>query len=438
MRLLALLSFTVAATLGFASPLPRRGTLGVPFRQVPEQTRTELKLGPQEAVQVSSDANGLKTDDVLIAVEGKKFKSFGEFNDLVRTAAASPTIELLIFRGGKQEKVSVAVKAKPADNTDRYETLYDEVVSKGNRIRTLVTKPKSSGKHPVFFWIQGISTGSVDFPLATKNYMAPFIKAFADEDYVTVRVEKPGVGDSEGGPAKLVDYEQELDIYRQALKTLNKYDFVDRDNVYIFGHSMGGCHAPLVGSEIPVKGIISYGTVSNSWLEWEIRSPRIQSPLGGKSRAEVDKEVRQITQFYNFLFTEKRTIDWIKTNRPELKALAEESSPDGIMLGDRSIEYMQGVNDKNFCEAWARLGKTKVLALFGEYDWISLREDQTQVADAVNTANQGNGTFVVVPQADHLFYQCTSMKDSFDRFGKPGAEFNPKVIQVVKDWIKGL
>jgi pimeloyl-ACP methyl ester carboxylesterase len=334
--------------------------------------------------------------------------------------------------------MEIPVVPKPVDASDTYETIYDDVLSNGHRIRTFINKPKRPGKHPVLFWIQGINASTIDFPLTVKNYICPFLKTFADDGYVIFRVEKTGVGDSEGGPARLVGYDEEMDIYRQALKSLAHYDFVDRDNVFVFGHSMGGCTAPLVCAEIPVKGIVTYGTVSMSWLEWEVRSPRILSVLGGQTRAQVDKEVRQVTQFYNYLFTEKRTVAWIKENRPELAEFATQQSPDGVMLGDRSIRYMQEVNDKNFCEFWAKLGKTRVLALFGEYDWISLREDQTQVAEAVNAANPGMAEFKEVPQSDHIFNKCTSMPDSFARWGKPGAEFNPTVVQMTKDWIEKL
>src|SRR6185312_4386390 len=106
---------------------------------------------------------------------------------------------------------------------------------------------------------------------------------------------------------------------------------------------------------------------------------------------------------------EHRSIAWVKKNRPELKKLAEDASPDGVMLGDRSLKYMQEVNDHNYCEAWSKLGATKVLALFGENDWISLREDQTEVADSVNAAHPGTAEFRVLPGIDHIFNKCTSM-----------------------------
>lgn len=437
MRRLALLCLLVVSS-AFAQDLPRRGTLAIPMQAAPADVRDPLKLGPQEALQVANDANGLTKGDLVVAINGKRFKSFGEWSDMARNAVLQPTVKLTVNRGGKEQEIEVTVKPKPVDKGDNYETIYDSVVSNGHRIRTFVTKPTSPGKHPVLFWIQGINTGSVEQPLTGPGGTSRILKSFSDDGYVTVRVEKPGVGDSEGGPALDVGFDEEVDIYRQALKALDKYDFVDRSQVYVFGHSMGGCHAPIVCSEIPVKGVISYGTVSDSWLEWQIKAERIQSPLAGVSRAQVDKDVRKLIAFYHYLYNEKRTVAWIKENHPELKETADAQSPDGKMLNPRSIKYMQEVNDRDFCEYWAKLGKTRVLALFGEFDFVSLQSCQEQVALAVNAANPGMATYLVVPQSDHIFNKQTNMQQSFATFGRPGSEFNPAVIDAMKAWIKGL
>lgn len=438
MRRLVLFALIFLAATLQSQPLPRRGTLGIPFRAAPENVRNELKLGPQEAVQASAKANGLEENDLVLGVNGKRFKSFGEWNDLLRTAATNPTVKLIVNRSGKEQEIEIKVQQKPVDKGENYETIYDHVVSNGNRIRTFITKPKAPGKRPVMFWIQGINAGTVETPLTGPSGMSKILKSFSDDGWVTVRAEKTGVGDSEGGPALLVGFNEEVDIYRQTLKTLDKYDFVDRSQVYLFGHSMGGCHAPIVASELPVKGIISYGTVSDSWLEWQIKAARVQGPLGGQKRSEIDAEVRKTVAIYHYLYNEKRSIDWIKENRPELKELATQTSADGIMLGVRSIKYMQEVNDHNFCDYWAKLGKTKVLALFGETDWISLQSCQEQVASTVNLANPGMAKYVVVPDSDHGFYKTNDFQDSYNKWGKPGSEFNPEIIKIMKAWIAKL
>jgi pimeloyl-ACP methyl ester carboxylesterase len=436
MRLFLSISIAIFAAFVVADPLPRKGTLGIPLRAVPDAVRQQEKLGAQEALQVASAANGLEAEDLITGVDGKRFKSFGEWNELVRSAVDRPTVKLNVRRGGKEQVIEIKVQPKPADNGSNYQTLYESVVSNGHRIRTFITKPTAPGKRPVMFWIQGINASSVETPLTGPSGMSKILKSFSDDGWVTVRVEKPGVGDSEGGPALLVGFDEELDIYRQTLKALGNYDFIDPSRIYLFGHSMGGCHAPIVAAEHPVKGIITYGTVSDSWLEWQIKAARVQGPLAGQTRAEIDREVRKTVAVYHYLYNEKRTIDWIKKNHPELEPVTSQTSADGVMMGVRSIKYMQEVNDKNFCDYWSKLTSTGVLALFGQCDWISLRSCQEQVATAVNAAHPGLAEFQVVPNSDHGFYNTASFQDSFDKWGKPGSQFNPEIISIMKKWIQ--
>lgn len=438
MRRTLMIACLIATATAFAQELPRRGVTGLPLTQTTEEARVANKLDLQSSLTLSADSGGLKAGDIIVEVGGSKFNSTAKYVELTRGYTDKSSMPVTYLRDGKRQEATIKIIQRPNDDTDKYTTIYTHVTSGKNRIRVIITKPKSAGKHPVLYWIQGIGLGSIDFPLSANNVTAPIMNSFAQDDYVTVRVEKPGVGDSEGGPARLVGWNEENDIYKQALKSFDKYDFIDRDNVFIFGHSMGGCHAPVVVAEQPVKGVISYGTVSASWLEWAVKAPRIQGILSGQKHSDVDTEVRNLARFYSYLYTEDRSIDWIKQNAPDLKTFAEEQSPDGVMLGDRSIQYMKETNKVNYADFWSKLGKTKVLALYGEHDWIALRDDQVFVAEMVNKANPGMAEFVTVPSSDHLFYQCTSPADSFSRFGKPGNVANSAVIDTMKKWIGSL
>lgn len=435
-----LVSFAMILVAGsvLAQELPRRGTPGLALAATPEDVRVANKLEPASSLIVTADSNGLKQGDIVVEVGKKPFKSIAQYSELTRLFTDTMLMPVTILRGGKREEVLIKVIPKPRDDTAKYATIYTHVTSGNKRIRVIITKPKAPGKHPVLYWIQGIGLGSMDFPLSAQNVTAPILNSFAQDNYVTVRVEKPGVGDSEGGPARLLGWYDENDIYKETLKSLEKHDFIDRDQVFIFGHSMGGCHAPVVVAEQPVKGVISYGTVAASWLEWAIKAPRIQGILSGQKHSEVDTEVRNLARFYSYLYTENKSIDWIKSNVPDLKQFAEAQSPDGVMLGDRSIEYMKQTNAVNYGDFWAKLGKTRVLSLYGEHDWIALRDDQVFVAEMVNKANPGMAEFVTVPSSDHLFYQCTSPADSFAKFGKPGNVANSAVIDTMKKWIASL
>lgn len=439
-----LVVFGLAAASFAQDALPRRGMLGLPLAQVGEDARKAAGLGDAFGILISDEPKQgnqgeLKKGDVIVEVGGRTFQSVAQFNEALRPALAKSETEVAFIRSGQKLKTTVKVLPKPADEGPNHTTIYDHVVSNGTRIRTFVTKPKNlEGRRPVLFWIQGINASTVEAPLGANNYITNVLRPFSDEGWVTVRVEKEGVGDSEGRPALLVDFLSEVDIYRQALKKLDSYDFVDRDRVYVFGHSMGGCHAPIVCSEFPVKGIATWGTVSMSWLEWQVRSPRIQGPLGGTPESEIDKQVRQDTAFYHFLYNERRSIDWIVENRPELAEAARAQSPDGVMLGIRSIEYMRQCNDQNYAAHWEKVPNGKVIAFFGADDFIALKEDQTQVAAIVNRVRPGAAEYREVPGTDHLFRKTESFQDSYDKLGGKPSEFNPVVVEELKKWIESV
>ena len=51
----------------------------------------------------------------------------------------------------------------PREQSDKYDVTYGDVSSDGDRLRTIITKPKKKGKFPVVFYVQGVGCGSVDF-----------------------------------------------------------------------------------------------------------------------------------------------------------------------------------------------------------------------------------------------------------------------------------
>src|SRR5438270_686022 len=72
--------------------------------------------------------------------------------------------------------------------------------------------------------------------------------------FVTMRVERGGMGDSQGPPcmSPAVDLQAEVRGYVAGLKALKEYPFVDAKQVFIVGLSIGGVEAPLVAEQVPV------------------------------------------------------------------------------------------------------------------------------------------------------------------------------------------
>jgi dienelactone hydrolase len=110
--------------------------------------------------------------------------------------------------------------------------------------------------------IQGGGCGSIDAPFSPNIAQPGLMHSIGSQGFVTMRVEKSGVGDSQGPPCESIGFKEELAGYQAALRSIRTYPRVDPDHVYLLGISLGGVFAPLLAVETKVAGIIVYGTPS--------------------------------------------------------------------------------------------------------------------------------------------------------------------------------
>ena len=142
-----------------------------------------------------------------------------------------------------------------------------------------------------------------------------------------MRSEKSGVGDSTGTPCRDVDFRSEVSLFTSALKKLKSYDFVDTENVFIFGHSAGGWVAPLVASEEPVKGIVVYGTVVRPFAEYLVET---SGAIGGSiatDLVQLEDDQRLMARLLHHLIVEKSSVREVTVKHPELTAIAKRLFP---------------------------------------------------------------------------------------------------------------
>jgi hypothetical protein len=104
--------------------------------------------------------------------------------------------------------------------------------NRDNRLRTFVTRPKGvTGKVPAIFFVGWLSCDSVEYPDGeTDGFGAIFHRLIEQSGYATMRLDKPGVGESQGDCGK-TDFATDLSGYQAAFAELFKYDFIDAAKV---------------------------------------------------------------------------------------------------------------------------------------------------------------------------------------------------------------
>lgn len=422
------------------APLARKGALGVQFAALTEADAkaSGLKVGDGlKVVRVlpglTAEKVGLKEGDVVLRLAGKPLPNPAAVAPAARTLEGGKPVELRVRRRTENLVLTGETVPRPKQKADGFEVVYDQVVSRGRRIRVIATHPTAAGPHPTVFLIGGIGAYSVDGDFASTAY-GTILGPLAKSGYATVRIDKPGQGDSDGPLYPELRFGDEMDAYLQALRLAKTLPFVDRNRIAIFGHSMGGTFGPLVAAQEPVRGLVVGGTVSKTWVEYWLENTRRQSLLGGQDPATLDQSMRNLASLSELLFGQGLSPAQIERRRRDLAPLMRAVSPDGRTMSGVGIPFFQELAKQNLPAAW-KVVDARVLAFWGENEFISAEWDHQYIVDMVNARRPGTATYQRVPQSDHGFFKTTSTRDSFAKWGRPGNEFNPNIVEIVRTWL---
>ena len=113
----------------------------------------------------------------------------------------------------------------PREAYPNVDVIYDSVTAPdGHRLRTIITKPRNTKrKLPVIFVAGWLSCDSVEAPSGTKDESGLVFRGLAQvPEFVVFRMDKQGVGDSEGVCSE-TDFDSELAGYRAAFRA-NQHD----------------------------------------------------------------------------------------------------------------------------------------------------------------------------------------------------------------------
>jgi alpha-beta hydrolase superfamily lysophospholipase len=271
---------------------------------------------------------------------------------------------------------------------------------RGQHIRTIVTRPKNaSGKAPLIFFVGWLSCDSVEYVNGeTDAFGAIFWRLIEQSGFATMRMDKPGVGESEGN-CSTTDFQMELDSYRAAFNSLSKYSFVDQDKIFVIGLSNGGGTAPLVVGNHAVRGFIAASSWGRTWCEHMLEMERGSLVREGSlTSAQIDEAMKNLTAFYKLYLIERKTPGDVLKEHPEWKSLWHDD-PDGQY--GRPAAFYQQLQALNLGKVWQEVS-VPVLVLHGTSDTIMSRADSLAIADTVNRTHRGHAEFVEIKGGDHL------------------------------------
>jgi len=273
--------------------LPRRAFFGAQIEAQPQGSAVQGVLIVGVIPGYSAEQSGLRAGDIVVVLEGTAVASVPQFLGLLRRHRAGEDLVLEYVRGDDRRLTTLVLQEMPRENYPDIEVVYDHIVVNGARLRTILTHPRgATGSLPTVVLAGGVGCYSVDVPLGEPGGYSLILNELTRLDYATMRVEKSGMGDSEGRPCAEQGFFDEQAGYVEAVRAAHRYPFVDPEQIFLFGHSMGGLHAPLIAEAVsddaPLAGLMVMGTVGTSWFAYEMENGRRQLPLYGVPADEVE------------------------------------------------------------------------------------------------------------------------------------------------------
>ena len=118
---------------------------------------------------------------------------------------------------------------------------------------------------------------------------------------------------------------------------------------------------------------------------------------------------------------------------PDLSSLGQYGFSDDAHQFGRSVEFFRELAALNIAAAWGEVD-AHVLAVHGEFDWVSGEADHALIARVVSARRPGTASWITLERSDHGYQSYDTLEASFvDRRTGP---FNPQIVRTCVEWMR--
>lgn len=430
--LCCLLGYSASAQL--LDPLPRHAYWGCGFSG-PNISRA----GAEVTVVIPktfSELIDLRKGDIILKVNGVLISNSSVYQEVFYTSRyvkGGSAVTLEILREGKLTLKKGVVPPRPLESFKGVTTEYKSVVTPyGYKVQVIISRPEEAkGKIPGVFFVRWMSCDPIEKPVSRKHGVAQLLEDFIQRSgYAVIRVEKPGLGDSEGPPCYNSDFQQEMAAHKAAYKVFTELDYIDTNKIIVLAHSNGAAWAPMVASgKMPAAYIVSGGWIK-TWYEHMLEYKRKDFEWHDLPEAEVNRKMALVAELYSDFLIGKKLPGEVIRQKPHLKEIWDDEYDH---LWDLPASYLMQLQDLNIAEAWKKVS-VPTYAFYGEYDVAMSEADHRKMTDYVK-ANGATANFEYIPKMEHsLFWFETREKAMNDFYGS--GVYKPELANRLFDWLR--
>ena len=360
------------------------------------------------------------------SVDGAKNSIKGDYFQVILTCGFSKGTQTFTFVFNKAEKLlgffvtPVAAEAEYAAPTYADTTLYKEteinIKFEEGQMAGVFTSPKNVSSFPVVIMIHGSGPSDMDETVGPNKPFKDLAAGLAAKGIGSIRYVKRSMVYPRLFNKAFTVKQEVIDDALSAINLANTLPGVNKSQIYLFGHSLGGMLAPRIATLAPsLSGIILAAAPA-----------RKLSDLISEQNTFIYKSSGDTSTAGKKQFIES-SIEIDKTRLLKLGDIA----PDSIILGAPATYWIDLNNHDQL--ATSKKIKNRILILQGGNDF------QVSVQDfniwRTTLASNKNASFKLYPDINHLL-STQKEKGTGAQYRIP-ANVSADLINDISVWIKG-
>lgn len=312
-----------------------------------------------------------------------------------------------------QPKFKAIYKPPPYINPDSFSEIEVTIETQGWRLPAVLTLPKTDTPCPAVVLVHGSGPQDKDETIGPNKPFKDLALGLASRGIAVLRYEKRTKHYGEKSLVKDFTVNQEtVEDAISAIELLYQREEIDKNRIYLLGHSLGGMLAPRIALKTDkLNGIIMLAGTIKDLLETIIRQTKYLASLDGN----IDNN-------------EAKEIEDIEKNVERIKSLNIDK--DENILGAPGSYWLDLLNYNPLEEI--KKVNIPILILQGDRDYQVTVEDfelwQKELKDKPNI------TFKIYKGLNHLFIYGEGTPNPEEYF-KAG-NISQEVIEDIANWIK--
>jgi len=360
------------------------------------------------------------------SVDGAKNTVKGDYFQVILTCGFSKGSQTFTFVFNKSEKLlgffvtPVAEEAEYALPAYADTTLYSEkeinIKFEDGQMVGIFTSPKNLANFPVVIMVHGSGPSDMDETVGPNKPFKDLAAGLAAKGIGSIRYVKRSMVYPRSFSKAFTVKEEAIDDALSAIALANTLPGVNKSQIYLLGHSLGGMLAPRIATLAPsLSGIILAAAPARKLSDLIAEQNMFIYKASGDTTAAGKKQ-----------FTESTN----EIDRSRLLKLGD-IAPDSIILGAPAAYWIDLNNYDQV--ATAKRIKNRILILQGGHDF------QVSVQDfniwRTTLAANKNASFKLYPDLNHLL-SSQKEKGTGVQYRTP-ANVSPDLINDISLWING-